>query len=844
MLALVSLSTRSSARSGVPTSSEKHDAGAPLVEAPVLLQAAEAEYPAAALPSRSEAVVMLTLTIDKAGTVTDVSVAQSGGVVFDEAAREAAFRLRFAAARRGETAVAARISYVYRFAPPAPEVVADASAGDEVKAGKEANVTAEPDRSPNGDTTPRTSDFGSTREQPPALGVEVRGLSQVEQLRQSAEAVQVVETERARQRSADLGEVLARSEGVGVRRSGGLGSSTRFSLQGLSDEQVRFFLDGVPLEFAGYPFGIANVPVNALARVEIFRGVVPIRFGADALGGAVNLVSPEPARGNGAAVSYQVGSFGTYRLSLGSRLAHARSGFVMRAGGFIDRAKNDYPVDVEVPDASGWLFPARVRRFHDGYRASGGNLELGFEGRPWAKRLLLRAFVTDYEKELQHNIVMTVPYGAVSYGETSGGATLRYETRLAQGVSLDSLVGYSHTRSTFLDVSDCVYDWFGHCINRRPLPGEIDSRGYDRVFWTNSALVRVNLRWLLAQDQALRVSVAPTYVTRTGDERKQRDPEARDPLTAERKLFTLVSGLEYELDHFDDRLENIAFVKHYLQEARSEEPLPGNIFRRRDRSSHRFGVGDAVRYRLLDWLYAKGSYELATRSPRTDEVFGDAALILANLELQPERSHNLNVGARLDRTSSASGDYRAELNLFLRHAEQLIVLVGNDRYLRYENVFGARSMGVEASAGWTEPTGYVALDANVTYLDFRNTSSAGTFGAFVGDRIPNRPYLFANGNLELRLPEVGGPRDQLLLIWTTRYVHSFFRGWESVGLVEFKQVVPSQLLHSLALTYLVRRKLNISSTLEVQNLTDQRSFDFFGVQRPGRAYYFKGTLEF
>ena len=43
------------------------------------------------------------------------------------------------------------------------------------------------------------------------------------------------------------------------------------------------------------PFGIANVPVNLIERVEIYRGVVPIRFGADALGGAVNLVSDQPA---------------------------------------------------------------------------------------------------------------------------------------------------------------------------------------------------------------------------------------------------------------------------------------------------------------------------------------------------------------------------------------------------------------------------------------------------------------------------------------------------------------------------------------------------------------------
>src|SRR5262249_19840782 len=130
------------------------------------------------------------------------------------------------------------------------------------------------------------------------------------------EAVTVVETERAQRESSDLGEVLARTQGIGVRRAGGLGSDTRFSIDGLTDDQVRFFLDGVPLELAGYPFGIANVPVNLIERVEIYSGVVPARFGADALGGAVNLVTDDDLRGHKLAASYEVGSFGTLRLTL------------------------------------------------------------------------------------------------------------------------------------------------------------------------------------------------------------------------------------------------------------------------------------------------------------------------------------------------------------------------------------------------------------------------------------------------------------------------------------------------------------------------------------------------
>jgi vitamin B12 transporter len=807
---------------------EPREAPSTQVEPPELVAFVEAEYPPQALAEQREARVVLRLTIDAAGSVTDAQVTEPVGHGFDDAARQAAIRFRFSPAKRRGAPVPARILYAYDFRLPAPPP--SEAEGSATVAAKETS-------------TPSPRPLPAPSEAP--TEVRVRGWSEAERLRASAQAVHVIETEQAQRQTADLGEVLARSQGVGIRRGGGLGSGTRFSLNGLTDDQIRFFLDGIPLEFSGYPFGIANVPVNLVERVEVYRGVVPIRFGADALGGAVNLVSDDDVRGTHGSASYQAGSFGTHRLALGVRTYDQPSGLLTRASAFIDRADNDYPVDVEVPDERGRLSPARAYRFHDGYSATGASVETGFANKPWAKRLLLRAFVTDYNKQLQNNVVMTVPYGEVEYGELATGATLRYENTFARRLSVGAIGGYAHSITQFLDVGECVYDWFGRCVRERRVPGEIDSRPRDQRLWEHSAFGRINAGWLISPEHSVRLSSSPTYTTRTGDERRQSDPSSRDPLTAQRELMTLVTGFEYEVDLFDDRLENIAFVKDYLQLSRSEEPLPGGNFRERDRDTHRFGVGNALRYRFLEWLYGKASYERATRLPRPDEVFGDGVLVIANLELQPEVSHNLNLGFTVDARETRPGAWRADVNGFLRAADQLIVLLGNDRVFSYQNVFGARSLGVEGALGWTSPGEYVALDGNLTYVDFRNTSSEGTFGDFEGDRIPNRPYLFSNASARLQLRNVSAANDEVALTWNTRYVHAFFRGWESVGLREFKQVVPSQLLHSLALTYLVKGDpLALSFTGEAQNLTDQPAFDFFGVQRPGRAFYFKTTAEF
>ena len=674
--------------------------------------------------------------------------------------------------------------------------------------------------------------------------VEVQGSSKAERQMRSAEAITVIDTQIARRRSADMGELLARTQGVTVRRLGGLGSESRIYLNGLTGEQVRLMLDGIPLEFSGYPFGISNVPVNLVERIEIYRGVLPVRLGADALGGAVNLVSDQAFEGTHAAGSYEIGSFDTHRLSLSARHLHDPSGFFTRISGFHDTTRNNYPIDVEVPDASGQQVSARAYRFHDGYRATGGNLELGFVKRPWARKLLLRAFITDYDKEYQHNRTMTIVYGGMTYAEANGGATLHYQHTLAPGVTVDATAGYSYTRSHFLDIAQCVYDWFGRCVRERRKPGELDGDPHDQLFWEHSGFARANVSWRISPFNALRLSVAPTYTTRTGDERLPFDPSDRDPLTAQRDLLSLVSGIEYELHAFDAQLENVFFVKQYLQFLSAEDVRPGNVFKETDRVTPRFGIGNGLRYELLDWLHAKLSYELATRLPSSREIFGDNLFVKSNLELSPEVSHNFNAELRVPVLATPIGDLRGSVMGFLRETENLIILLGAEGRESYRNVYGARSLGVEAAASWTSPREYFVLDGNATFQSFRNTASEGTFGAYAGDPIPHRPNVFANASARVQLSDVATRGDRVSLYWTMRYVKQFYRGWESLGLAEFKQFVPAQLVHSIGLGYVVSGPNGrISTNIELSNITDETTYDFFGVQRPRRALYAKTTLE-
>ncbi|HEY2512627.1 MAG TPA: energy transducer TonB, partial [Polyangiaceae bacterium] len=92
----------------------------PEVTPPTVLQHVDAVYPPSAVARSAHADVVLLLTIDADGHVSNVAVASSGGADLDEAARVAARQWLFAPARRGATPVASRIKVPFHFAPPAP----------------------------------------------------------------------------------------------------------------------------------------------------------------------------------------------------------------------------------------------------------------------------------------------------------------------------------------------------------------------------------------------------------------------------------------------------------------------------------------------------------------------------------------------------------------------------------------------------------------------------------------------------------------------------------------------------------------------------------------------------
>jgi hypothetical protein len=191
-------------------------------------------------------------------------------------------------------------------------------------------------------------------------------------------------------------------------------------------------------------------------------------------------------------------------------------------------------------------------------------------------------------------------------------------------------------------------------------------------------------------------------------------------------------------------------------------------------------------------------------------------------------------------------DWQLQGNFFLRRIDDLIfLLVDANDFGSFQNVWSANSQGIELSGRVRNLVRGLTLTGNTTYQAYFNTSDTGPFASFKGDRIPNTPYFFANGGAEYKLEDVLKPTDELSFFWNTRFVNAFFIGWESAGLRQFKAEVPNQTVHAAGLTHRLNLgKFRHALSLEVQNITNAKVFDLFGVQRPGRAFFIKSTIQF
>lgn len=676
--------------------------------------------------------------------------------------------------------------------------------------------------------------------------VEVVGKTESQEVKESGFAVNSIETKQFANTTTDLNQVLNRSAGIKVREEGGMGSTFNFSINGLSGKRVRYFLDGVPMEVFGSGMSLNNIPVNLAERVEVYKGVVPVHLGSDAMGGAVNVITNQKIK-KYLDASYSYGSFNTHRAAVTGQYTHDSTGIVVRMSAFYNYSDNnytmynnpDYDIKIEVAEKGKFVKKDGLRRFHDSYRSAMGQVEAGVMGKKWADVFFVGATYSNTLQDQQTGFKQEIVYGLVTRKTESVSGTIRYrkDNLFVKGLSLNLFASHSRDHIVTADTGKYQYYWDG---SRVPI-SFLEMRGEKQLgqIIRPKTFVRANINYDLHRYHTINVNYTLDNLRNEMFNKLKTDKDEVPGVMRKNIL-----GLSYQSQFFQKRLTTQVFGKYYgmvmqqpkwnttSREYETSDTLVGN-----------FGYGAAARIRLLVDFGLKASYEHAYRLQEVEEMFGNGLNQVGNADLRPETSDNFNVGAFWGR-KFGKHSYFIEAGSFYRRAKDFIATLAYERSnaVKAENQEGIQISGLEAEMKYSYHD-LLMFSVNGTYQNAINmvkyTKRSGSqIEATYGNKLPNQPWLFGNTDLSIGKSNVFKKGTRLQFNWNSQYTHWYYLTWEAYGSKSGKSIIPAQYLHNASVTYSMRDgRYNV--TLECRNFTNELAYDNFKLQKPGRAFMVK-----
>lgn len=672
----------------------------------------------------------------------------------------------------------------------------------------------------------------------------------VSRLKRSAFNAVAVDTKELQNTTKNLSDALAKAPGMKLRESGGVGSDMQLMLDGFSGKHVKVFIDGVPQEGVGSSFGLNNIPVNFADRIEVYKGVVPVGFGTDAIGGVINIVTNKKRRRWFLDASYSYGSFNTHKSNVNFGQTF-KNGFTYEINAFQNYSDNDYHIEAPVEDFETGRIDrdkkVRVKRFNDTYHNEAIVGKVGVVDKKWADRLMLGFTYSNMYQDIQTGVRQDIVYGQKHRKGHSLMPSLEYYKRnlFAKGLDVALTVNYNKNLTTNVDTASYKYNWYG---DRKLLnsPGEqsyqhsrADNNNWNGTFTANYRLGKMHM---------LTFNHVLNTFSRSNTSLLAKE-EQSDAIAKETRKN--ISGVSYRL--MPSETWNLSvFGKYYNQFVAGPVATDANQndYVRTTRSVSSIGYGAAGTYFILPGLQAKLSYEKAYRLPTIEEMFGNEDLEMGDIGIRPENSDNVNLNLSYNRTFGRHSVY-VEGGLVYRNTKDYIQRNITDlsggksaaTYINYGKVL-TKEYNISARYGFGK---WVSVGGNFTQMDVRDNMKTSISGSAENiaykERMPNLPYIFADSDVTFYWRDLGRKGNALTVSYDNQYLHSFTYYSSKIGSNKGDYVVPSQFSHNLSLSYSLRDgRYNLS--FECRNFTDEQLYDNFSLQKAGRAFYGKVRVYF
>lgn len=678
----------------------------------------------------------------------------------------------------------------------------------------------------------------------------ITGKSAVQKINESAYNVVALDAKLLHNTTLDLSHALDRISGVRVRESGGVGSSYNFSLNGFTGRQVKFFIDGVPMDNFGSAFQINNIPINLAERIEVYKGVVPISLGSDALGGAVNIVTSS-REGRYIDASYSYGSFNTHRSYVNVGYT-AKSGFKVELNAFQNYSDNDYEVTTDIVNlvTGKKTENVKAKRFHDKYHNETLIANVGLVNKGFADKLMFGIVLGQSRADIQTGARMKeFVFGDRFRKGSLVMPTFRYlkTNMFTKGLDVSLSGNFNLGYEQIIDTVARQYNWAGDYIEK-PRPGSESGRTMYR-YKNNNGVFTGNIGYKLSDQHSFGVNnVFETFNRKGKDELYPESESYSQP----RKTTKNILGVGYKFD-YNENWSTSVFLKQFHQHSAFFETQTGSggwgtteyVPVSKDHDAWGYGVASTLF--VTEQVQLKASYEKSVRMPGNDELFGNEGENLeGNMVLKPESSHNFNLGANYHTGFSGGHGLILDGNFLFRDAKDFIrpQLVTNGTDIIMTNQDKVRNMGFNGEVRYSYKTKFTA-GVNMTYQNIRNNTKYTVYedgtkklSNTYKDRMPNLPYLFGNADCSVFFENFLQKGSRLTLGYNVLYVNKYYLRWPSEGISSTKNNIPTQVSQDINATYTLKNGMyNIA--LECRNIFDEDIYDNFSLQKPGRSFSVK-----
>lgn len=662
--------------------------------------------------------------------------------------------------------------------------------------------------------------------------VSVLGKSPIQNIRESAYNVVAIDAKALHNTTLDVASALDRVSGVKVRTDGGVGSDISLSINGFSGKHIKLFMDGVPMDGFGAQFKLNNIPIGMIERIEIYKGVVPIEFGADALGGVINLVTnkSQSSKKMYLDASVAAGSFDTYKSDI--NLAKSlQNGFTVQLNAFHNFSNNNYDVWIQPNGEAGKWY----KRFNDRYNSGTGSIKLGFVNKPFADRLFIGFTYGKGRKGIQHGTTMKTVFGKRHQHSETIMPNFEYSKKnlFTKGLNVKLTGNYNLGYTQNIDTVAYNYKWTGEAISKNS-KGESGGGPTMKKNYNNNGSFTLNATYRIGEKHRIDLNnVFTTFNRKTKDPLAVKETESEKKSDEKRRSLKNITGLSY-LYTLNNNFNISLFGKNYWTK---------HTYQKDTRNSSILGYGAATTYSLFD-LQLKGSYERTHRLPSANELFGDGALESANFNLKPEKGDNFNIGLSGSKTFDGSHMVYFDVSYNYRYISNYIKRnpQADGARASVENFGKVLSTGVNAEVRYSYRN-WLTVGGNITSQNVKNNEKYAQGGDKVPSttyklRMPNVPYLFGNADAGITIRNLGIKENDLFVGYNLHYIHEFYYGWSIYGEKVSKSKVPTQFSHDVNLSYSFLQK-HFSLSAEMNNITNKKLYDNYYIQKPGRNFMFK-----